>query len=175
MSNNYFFKIFIFSLVFQLFLSQIKINYDKDNKISKMRNKFLTSKAEGIYSLGSLINTTIIAFADLNGDKLTDIISYNKSGNTFYFYFNEYTKNDKKDGEAKFLPEKLLFNISTEENDNSYFVRNLHVGSFFEDQKQYSFLITFQNSNEKLLNYIYYKDLDEKFKLNIFSNILIIN
>ena len=175
MSNNYFFKIFIFSLVFQLFLSQIKINYDKDNKISKMRNKFLTSKAEGIYSLGSLINTTVIAFADLNGDKLTDIISYNKSGNTFYFYFNEYTKNDKKDGEAKFLPEKLLFNISTEDNDNSYFVRNLHVGSFFEDQKQYSFLITFQNSNEKLLNYIYYKDLDAMVKLNISSNILIMN
>lgn len=64
-------------------------------------------------------------------------------------------------------------------NLEKVFVRNLHVFSFHYDkknEKKYSFLITFNTGTDKLLHYIKTQDDDfEPYKLDIYSNILMLN
>ena len=77
-------------LILQVFVDDVNIDYDDENDIKKMRKKFLGYKKEGFYFLGDLINSNIIAFADINGDKLTDIISYKEpESQIFKFYVHE--------------------------------------------------------------------------------------
>jgi hypothetical protein len=160
-------------LVLQVFVDDVNINYEDGNDIKRMRKKFLGYKKEGFYFLGDLINSNIIAFADINGDKLTDIISYKETeSKIFTFYVHEYSEND---GDPKFLPEKELFTLNLN-GTNATGVRNLHVGSFYETQDKYSFLVSFNTSKEnELLHYIYSEDLGKQIELHIKSNILIMN
>ena len=160
-------------LILQVFVDDVNIDYDDENDIKKMRKKFLGYKKEGFYFLGDLINSNIIAFADINGDKLTDIISYKEpQSQIFKFYVHEYSEND---GEPKFLSEKELFELNLQ-GTNATSVRNVHVGSFFKKQNEYSFLVSFNTNKEtELLHYIYSEDYKINVKLNISSNILIMN
>jgi len=160
-------------LILQVFVDDVNIDYDKENSIKKMRKKFLGYKKEGFYFLGDLIDSNIIAFADINDDKLTDIISYKEpESQIFKFYVHGYSENE---GDPKFLPGKELFTLNLT-GTNATSVRNFHVGSFFKDQKEYSFLVSFDTSNEtELLHYIYYGDSRTETRLNITSNILIMN
>ena len=160
-------------LILQVFVDDVNINYEDENEIKKMRKKFLGYKKEGFYFLGDLINSNIIAFADINGDKLTDIISYKEpQSQIFKFYVHEYSEND---GEPKFLSEKELFELNLQ-GTNATSVRNVHVGSFFKKQNEYSFLVSFNTNKEtELLHYIYSEDYKINVKLNISSNILIMN
>ena len=160
-------------LILQVFVDDVNIDYDDENDIKKMRKKFLGYKKEGFYFLGDLINSNIIAFADINGDKLTDIISYKEpESQIFKFYVHEYSENE---GDPKFLPEKELFTLDLT-GTNARSVRNFHVGSFFKNQDKYSFLVSFDTNNKtELLHYIYSEDSGEKVKLKITSNILIMN
>ena len=168
------FNLLIFMcLILQVFVDDVNINYEDENEIKKMRKKFLGYKKEGFYFLGDLINSNIIAFADINGDKLTDIISYKEpQSQIFKFYVHEYSEND---GEPKFLSEKELFELNLQ-GTNATSVRNVHVGSFFKKQNEYSFLVSFNTNKEtELLHYIYSEDYKINVKLNISSNILIMN
>ncbi len=160
-------------LILQVFVDDVNIDYDKENSIKKMRKKFLGYKKEGFYFLGDLINSNIIAFADINGDKLTDIISYKEpESQIFKFYVHEYNENE---GDPNFSPGKELFTLNLT-GTKATSVRNFHVGSFFKGQKEYSFLVSFNTSSEtELLHYIYSKDFGTEVKLNITSNILIMN
>ena len=160
-------------LILQVFVDDVNIDYDEKNSIKKMRKKFLGYKKEGFYFLGDLINSNIIAFADINGDKLTDIISYKEpESQIFKFYVHEYNENE---GDPNFSPGKELFTLNLT-GTKATSVRNFHVGSFFKGQKEYSFLVSFNTSSEtELLHYIYSKDFGTEVKLNITSNILIMN
>ena len=160
-------------LILQVFVDDVNIDYDNENSIKKMRKKFLGYKKEGFYFLGDLINSNIIAFADINDDKLTDIISYKEpESQIFKFYVHEYSENE---GDPKFLPGKELFTLNLT-GTNATSVRNFHVGSFFKDQDKYSFLVSFNTSNEtELLHYIYSEDSKNQIRLPITSNILIMN
>ena len=122
--------------------------------------------------MGDLINSNIIAFADINGDKLTDIISYKEpESQIFKFYVHEYSENE---GDPNFSPGKELFTLNLT-GTNAISVRNFHVGSFFKDQKKISFLVSFNTSSEtELLHYIYSEEYTQT-KLTINSNILIMN
>ena len=174
MSHKIAFNLLLFMcLVLQVFVDDVNINYEDGNDIKRMRKKFLGYKKEGFYFLGDLINSNIIAFADINGDKLTDIISYKETeSKIFTFYVHEYSEND---GDPKFLPEKELFTLNLN-GTNATGVRNLHVGSFYETQDKYSFLVSFNTSKEnELLHYIYSEDLGKQIELHIKSNILIMN
>ena len=174
MSHKIAFNLLLFMcLILQVFVDDVNINYEDGNEIKRMRKKFLGYKKEGFYFLGDLINSNIIAFADINGDKLTDIISYKETeSKIFTFYVHEYSEND---GDPKFLPEKELFTLYLN-GTNATGVRNLHVGSFYETQNNYSFLVSFNTNKEnELLHYIYSKDLGRQIILNITSNILIMN
>lgn len=174
MSHKISFNMLLFMcLILQVFVDDVNIYYDDDYKIKDMRKKFLGYKKEGFYFLGDLISSNIIAFADLNGNKLTDIISYKEPESKVYkFYVHEYSQND---GDPTFLPGKELFTLNlTDKNVKS--VRNFHVGSFFSSQNSYSFLVSFNsNENDKLLHYIYSEEFGGQAELNITSNILIMN
>jgi len=80
------FKILLFiNLIFQVILFEFEkeVIYNK-NSIKDMRSGFLSRKEDNkFYYLGSLIDdcSRIIEFVDLNGDKLTDIIIYEKEQN----------------------------------------------------------------------------------------------
>ena len=104
MSHKIAFNLLLFMcLVLQVFVDDVNINYEDGNEIKRMRKKFLGYKKEGFYFLGDLINSNIIAFADINGDKLTDIISYKEPKSQFFeFYSHEYSENE---GDPKFLSE----------------------------------------------------------------------
>ena len=174
MSHKISFNLLLFMcLILQVFVDDVNINYEDGNEIKKMRKKFLGYKKEGFYFLGDLINSNLIAFADINGNKLTDIISYKETeSQIFKFYVHEYSENE---GEPKFLPEKELFTLNLQ-GSNAISVRNFHVGSFFKDQDKYSFLVSFNTNNEtELLHYIYNGDKEIQVKLNMTSNILIMN
>ena len=174
MSHKISFNLLLFMcLILQVFVDDVNINYEDGNEIKKMRKKFLGYKKEGFYFLGDLINSNLIAFADINGNKLTDIISYKETeSQIFKFYVHEYSENE---GEPKFLPEKELFTLNLQ-GSNAKSVRNFHVGSFFKDQDKYSFLVSFNTNNEtELLHYIYNGDKEIQVKLNMTSNILIMN
>ena len=155
----------------------VEIKYE-DAEISDMKTSMFKSKKENIYDVKASIDSNIIGFSDIDSNKYTDIITYNKTSSddernekfTFYVY---YSLNKGK----KFSEGKELFNIIIKkENDSDEItVRNLHVFSFSGEKKP-SFLITFNNNKDSLLHYVTTKDDNfEPSQLEIFSNILIMN
>ena len=177
-------------LIFVLFMNIIipilldeepKIDYTK-KKIEELRSSFFKYQKQQIYYLGNLIDShIIIAFSDLNSDKLTDIITYKSNtiiNMTIYnFYVHYYSNKD----EPKFLDGKYLFNITINEtNDISLSdvsIRNMYIGSLFNDKKL-CFLVSFNNGEESLLHYVVCNENDKyknPVKLDIDSNILIMN
>ena len=155
----------------------VEIKYE-DAEISDMKTSMFKSKKENIYYVKASIDSNIIGFSDIDSNKYTDIITYNKTSSddernekfTFYVY---YSLNKGK----KFSEGKELFNIIIKkENDSDEItVRNLHVFSFSGEKKP-SFLITFNYNKDSLLHYVTTKDDNfEPSQLNIFSNILIMN
>ena len=166
----------LFNLFLQVILDDDPIEYEKQT-ISDMQSTFLSSKKEKIYNLGcDLIDKgqTIIAFADMDGDKLTDIITYQKEGNDYNFFYYLYNKKAGEDKKPKFI-KKDLFKFKASESDKT--LRNVYVGSFFHEKKDnICFLISFDNTDNKLNHYIVCNDkYDLQTKLNINSNILIMN
>ena len=179
MSTKTLLKILLFINII-LALSGVEIEY-KEHTINSMKTSMFKSKKENIYNLGSLISkSTIIAFSDLDNNKYTDIISYNRTNPTspeFNFYVHYYDKKGKE-----FEKAVSLFSITIEDDDmalGDITVRNLHVFSFHYDKKndkKYSFLITFNTGTDKLLHYVKTQDDDfEPYKLDIYSNILMLN
>ena len=171
-----FFKIVLFTnLIFQVVLED-GIKYEK-KEIEDMRSSFLSVKEQSFYYLGSGYiedNHKIIAFADINGDKLTDIITYKKEENTYTFYSFNYTKkSNDEDEKAKFIKSQALFSLTVSQNET---IRNLYVGSLFKEKNSVCFLVSFNNINETLSHYIRCSDnLENNIKLTITSNILIMN
>ena len=176
MSFTQFFKIVLFAnLIFQVVLED-GIKYEK-KEIEDMRSSFLSVKEQSFYYLGSGYiedNHKIIAFADINGDKLTDIITYKKEENTYTFYSFNYTKkSNDEDEKAKFIKSQALFSLTVSQNET---IRNLYVGSLFKEKNSVCFLVSFNNINETLSHYIRCSDnLENNMKLTITSNILIMN
>ena len=179
MSTKTLLKILLFINII-LALSGVEIEYN-EHTINSMKTSMFKSKKENIYNLGSLIShSTIIAFSDLDNNKYTDIISYNRTNPTspeFNFYVHYYDKKGKE-----FEKAVSLFSITIEDDDmalGDITVRNLHVFSFHYDKKndkKYSFLITFNTGTDKLLHYVKTQDDDfEPYKLDIYSNILMLN
>ena len=177
MSFTQFFKILLFAnLIFQVVLEDDGIKYEQ-YKIEDMRSSFLSFKQESFYYLGSDYiedNYKIIAFVDINGDKLTDIVTYKKEENTYTFYtFNYYKKSNDEDEKAKFIKGQALFSLTVSENET---IRNLHVGSLFKEKNNVCYLVSFNNKNETLSHYIRCSDnIENNIKLTITSNILIMN
>lgn len=176
MSNESFLKFLLFiSLALQV-LSNDKIDYGIKS-ISSMKKSIFKSKPEKIYRVETIFdsdNTNIIGFSDLDNNKYTDIITYNREKDTFTF-FPYYCKNKGKE----FSKGKQLFNITIDNPNNisdEISVRNLHVFSFNDNKKKPSFLVSFNYINETLLHYVITleDDLIPK-QLNITSNILIMN
>ena len=179
-----FHKIFLFINMILYISSSKSIDYG-DSKIKDMHTSFFNTKSEKIYSVGNLIKgSKIIGFTDLNYDKYTDIISYNRSENYgFAFYENIYD-----DDKSKFKESKYLFTVEKDKGNKDFteesYVRNLYIGSFFE-KKKYCFLITFENKkeihpksylyNNTLSHYIKCQGNENGIYLNITSNILIMN
>jgi len=176
MSFTQFLKIVLFAnLIFQVVLED-GIKYEK-KEIEDMRSSFLSVKEQSFYYLGSGYiedNHKIIAFADINGDKLTDIITYKKEENTYTFYSFNYTKkSNDEDEKAKFIKSQALFSLTVSQNET---IRNLYVGSLFKEKNSVCFLVSFNNINETLSHYIRCSDnLENNIKLTITSNILIMN
>ena len=156
----------------------VEIKYE-DAEISDMKTSMFNSKKENIYYVKTSIDSNIIGFSDIDSNKYTDIITYNKTssddddGNekfTFYVYY--CLKKGKKFSEGN-----ELFNIVIKKENPSDIitVRNLHVFSFSGEKKP-SFLITFNYNKDSLLHYVTTKDDNfEPSQLEIFSNILIMN
>lgn len=189
----------LFSILFLIFFLNINIfilaeeeniNYGEDGeikKISDFRSSIFNTLKDGYYYIGSLLpdNSNIIGFADINSDKMNDIITYNmteKEGKKdFSFYVHYYKKeNPEDDDNGKFESGEKLFNIEIETDQK---VRNLIVGSFFKyDDKKPCFLVTFEK-NEKngtndlgeLNHYLVCKDNQPAKQLDIHSNILLFN
>ena len=174
-------------LFINLMLHVILFEYEKEvvyekNYIKDMRSGFLSTKEDNkFYYLGSLIDDglKIIAFTDLNGDKLTDIITYKKEQDKLNFYVHYYTKKSEDEEEIpKFIkPTSILFSL---ENPENYTIRNLHVGSFFGQESEICYLISFDDGKEEtsLLHYVKCVTNNQEgnaFDLNINSNILILN
>ena len=171
------FKILLFiSLIFQVILDDEEIIEYTEEDIDDMQSSLFKGKAEKIYNLGSKYieeGHKIIAFADLNADKYTDIITYKKDGNTYNFYiFNFVKKSDDEEKKPKFV-KKSLFSLNVNEDET---IRNLHVGSFFNEKNDACYLISFNDKDNKLSHYIICSDdVKNVMKLNITSNILIMN
>ena len=168
----------ILSLFFQI-LSVEPIettNYVVKN-LKDMKSSLFSSLGDGFYYLGKEIigkDYTIIAFSDLNGDGFTDIITYKNLTTTEYeFYQHLYNKE-----ELKFEEPKSLFKVieSTESGISGLSSpRHLFVGNFYGDKTCY--LVSFNIKDEnKLLHLINCgDDSSTNTKLDIDSNILIMN
>lgn len=189
MSTKHILIIILFmNTIIPVLLADGEIEYKK-HTISELQSSFFKYQKEQIYYLGSLVNNHIIAFSDLNNDKLTDIVTYDinniaindTKSTTFMFYVHYYSNKD----EPNFEGAKFLFNITinttiNEIEDNDISIRNMHIGSLFDDKKL-CFLVSFNNEekNEKsLLHYVVCGEKDKyenPVKLNITSNILIMN
>ena len=172
-SNTFYFLLFMI-LLFQISLAGGDVEYSQSS-IEDMEASLFNTQKEQIYYVGKLINKSIIGFSDLNNDKYTDIISYerfdsNNSNNyNFTFYENIYDKKNRK-----FKDEVQQFSITTRKNVT---IRNLHV--FNCNKKKACALVSFNEGEDKLLHYISefeMKEVGEENRLkNISSNILILN
>ena len=173
-------KLLLFiNLIIQAILFEGKVDY-KINSIKDMRTTFLSTKEEKMfYYLGSLLedNAKIIAFADLNGDKLTDIIAYKIGSKSLDFYAYYYTKkSDDNEEVPKFKAPQKLFSLN---NTNNYTVRNMYVGSFFGVESDICYLISLNDENETTTLHHFIKcgekETEPKELKDVNSNILILN
>lgn len=174
-TQNIFLFLLIINIIFPVILCNDKVDYE-ENTISKMKTSLFNAKKEKIYYVGNLIkNKTIIAFADLDNDKYTDIIAYDKSfdeNNKLKFNFYSYYYSKK---ENEFNSPKEIFSISNipgEYETNDIYIRNLQVLSFGDDP---IFLVSINIKDDTLFNCIVRKGYDSYTDLNISSNILILN
>ena len=176
------FKILLF---INLMLHVILFEYEKEvvyekNYIKDMRSGFLSTKEDNkFYYLGCLIDdgAKIIAFADLNGDKLTDIIAYKIGAKSLDFYAYYYTKkSDDNEEVPKFKAPQKLFSLN---NTNNYTVRNMYVGSFFGVESDICYLISLNDENETTTLHHFIKcgekETEPKELKDVNSNILILN
>lgn len=176
--------IFLFLLFSQLFLifcdPEIQVNYGKGNdpyKIKDLRPALFNTHKDGIYYLGNSMiakSRTIIAFTDLNGDKLTDIFTYKEdtSNSEFTFYVQYYDKDSAsfKEEEEKF---KLIPSIDDTPCSNCT-VRNVYIGAYPDEALNISapfYIVSFNNLNNNLIHYLVFGD--KKVKLSFSSNIII--
>ena len=173
-------KLLLFiNLIIQAILFEGKVDYNI-NSIKDMRTTFLSTKEEKMfYYLGSLLedNAKIIAFADLNGDKLTDIIAYKIGSKSLDFYAYYYTKkSDDNEEVPKFKAPEKLFSLN---NTNNYTVRNMYVGSFFGEESDICYLISLNDENETTTLHHFIKcgekEIEPKELKDVNSNILILN
>ena len=174
-TQNIFLFLLIINIIFPVILCNDKVDYE-ENTISKMKTSLFNAKKEKIYYVGNLIkNKTIIAFADLDNDKYTDIIAYDKSfdeNNKLKFNFYSYYYSKK---ENEFNSPTEIFSISNipgEYETNDIYIRNLQVLSFGDDPV---FLVSINMKNDTLFNCIVKKGDDSYIDLGISSNILILN
>ena len=176
MSPKYIFKLLLFStLIFQVIFADDLIDYEK-YEIEDMKTFLWNTKEEKFYFLGNVIedNYTIISFSDLNNDKLTDIIAYQKDGNNYSFYSFNYTKKSSDDSGPKFVKHpKELFNITVPNSS----MRNLHIGSLFQGLDDICYLASFKKKkkDDTLIHYIVCNKEKNNKELPITSNILIMN
>ncbi len=182
--------IFLSILVFSLNdVEEGKVHYGENEKnvysIEELRPSFFNNKGDGIYYLGNnLLNSprVPVGFADLNGDKMTDIITYSsETPGEFVFYVQHYSKE-----EAKFLNENKLFTLNPEIEDDletkakceNCTVRNFYAGTSRNSSDFDNFYIVSFNSvdnpkkEEGLLNYLV-NSKGNIIKLDIYSNIII--
>ena len=173
-------KLLLFiNIIIQAILFEGKVDYNI-NSIKDMRTTFLSTKEEKMfYYLGSLLedNAKIIAFADLNGDKLTDIIAYKIGSKSLDFYAYYYTKkSDDNEEVPKFKAPEKLFSLN---NTNNYTVRNMYVGSFFGVESDICYLISLNDENETTTLHHFIKcgekETEPKELKDVNSNILILN
>ena len=173
-------KLLLFiNLIIQAILFEGKVDYNI-NSIKDMRTTFLSTKEEKMfYYLGSLLedNAKIIAFADLNGDKLTDIIAYKIGSKSLDFYAYYYTKkSDDNEEVPKFKAPEKLFSLN---NTNNYTVRNMYVGSFFGEESDICYLISLNDENDETTLHHFIKcgekETEPKELKDVNSNILILN
>ena len=173
-------KLLLFiNLIIQAILFEGKVDYNI-NSIKDMRTTFLSTKEEKMfYYLGSLLedNAKIIAFADLNGDKLTDIIAYKIGSKSLDFYAYYYTKkSDDNEEVPKFKAPEKLFSLN---NTNNYTVRNMYVGSFFGEESDICYLISLNDENDETTLHHFIKcgekEIEPKELKDVNSNILILN
>ena len=172
-TSNTFYFLIILILLFQVSLTGADVEYSKSS-IEDMEASLFNTQKEQIYYVGKLINKSIIAFSDLNNDKYTDIISYerfyiNSTNDNFTFYENIYDKRNKK-----FKDEVQQFSIIKGKNAT---IRNLQV--FNCNQKKACALISFNEGKDKLSHYISEFEMKEVNETNLLkdinSNILILN
>ena len=187
MSTKHILIIILFmNIIIPVLLEDGEIDYSK-HSISNLQSSFFKYQKEQIYYLDNFINNLhIIAFSDLNNDKLTDIITYRISSDStvFSFYVHYYSNKD----EPGFSKENFLFNITInetindEDNNPTISIRNVYIGSLFNDKKL-CFLVSFNKGDKSLLHYVVCGEINSentiKFenpvKLDIYSNILIMN
>ena len=169
MSKINFFKSILLLNIFFLTLGE-DIIY-RDETIEDMESSFFKKIDKGFHHLKDDIlpkGHKIIAFSDINNDGYTDLITYQKEKdkNIYNFFSYTYDKENKK-----FNGEKL-FNIN---DDNLGTIRNVHVGSFYQDSG-ICYLCSFndKNNNAYLIHYIRCNN-EDAIKMKINSNILILN
>ena len=179
--NTFYFLLFMI-ILFQVSLTGGSVEYSQSS-IEDMKASLFNTQKEQIYYVGKLITKKIIGFSDLDNDKYTDIISYERKDKdedenyNFTFYENIYDKRNKK-----FKDEVQQFSIIiTKNRENETIkdvtVRNLQV--FNCNKKKACALVSFNDGKDKLLHYISefeMKEVNETNRLkDITSNILILN
>ena len=151
-----------------------QVNYEKKT-INDLRSSIFNALSDGFYYVGNQIEEGkhIIGFSDLNGDKMTDIITYDKTDTNYDFYVHYYNK----EGDGTFKNGEKLFSIDT--NGKTEDVRNIFIGSFFDNNDKACFIVSFNLANPtvngNLTHYLACKNDEKGIDLNISSNILIFN
>lgn len=127
---------------------------------------------------------TIIGYSDINGDKLTDIISYiyypnSDSFNFFVDYYNKESSIFENETNIFNISLDLLFDKNNYLNEVIFSVRNIFVGSFFNNSG-INYLISFnqnKNNNTEFLSHILIYSINNTYKFikleEIKSNIII--
>lgn len=180
---------FLKFIIFLIFISQVLSEEAQEDivgqneSIEDMEPSFLKTIKNGFHLLKDdilPINHTIIAFADINGDGYTDLITYKyektNNYNNFTFYTFTYDKESKKFNKEQ-KEDEILFYVYDE---NIRTIRNLHVGPLYPDSN-ICFLASFNENGKNLSHYIFCNgDIEDKKdkkakKMNITSNILILN
>ena len=174
MPKIHFLNLLLWSSLFLFVISIESVIYD-GKTIEDMKSSIWNSNSEGFYYLDIHpigVDETIIALSSIDKDDeskgYTDIITYKKDDthdDTYYFYLYQYNKE-----KLNFENKKSLFDIN---DANIKSVRNLYVGKFTGDKKGY--LVSFNNNNDKELIHYLVGEENTKHKLDITSNILILN
>ena len=113
----------------------------------------------------------IIAYADINNDKYTDIITYKQDNQKFQF--NSYIYDHNK---YNFNKTQNLFTLETDLYNPV--IKNVIVNSFIKSSSKADFLISISNENKEYQTYLFYKkeENDENYikkTLPIKSNIVV--